>query len=245
MSPSKRDQLEERLFLESEDMMKEFAELTSSFFESLEGLEKKGEITVKKVVSQLRTYGSYTPVFKGQQEPYLRHRLESLPEDADFWDISDVVHEYCSFFNFDLFRFLVKRCGTVDDKHNLDAYEESFEEYAKRKVFECPSELGEISDDVQEGLLIVKLDKHYEDCVANQLTRLKKKICDILHVTLAKICRMEPGCLCLTFQIPRHILQNVLPLTAEQQQMLVELHVLFLKSDDYVFESKVRTLMFK
>ena len=130
MSQSEREQLEIILVTESRDMMTRFADLFVSFFDTL---EKKQEITVKQVVSKLRTYGSFTPIFKGDQEPFLRHRLRSLPKDADFDDVSGIVVEYSSFFNFDLFRFLVSHCGTYEDKQNLAEYEKAFEVYIKRK----------------------------------------------------------------------------------------------------------------
>lgn len=236
MGQLEREHLEIMLVTESRDMMTRFADLFVSFFETL---EKNKEITVKQVISKLKTYGSFTPIFKGDQEPFLRDRLKSLPTDSDFDDVSGVVVEYSSFFNFDLFRFLVNHCGSEQDKQNLAEYEKAFEEYIKRKVFECPSQLGEISDSDLEGTLLVKIDKHYDDCSAYQLQLLKKKICDVLHITLMKLCRVESGCLCLTFQIPHHVLQNILPLSSDQEEMLVKLHVLSLKSGDYLFESKV------
>ena len=106
-------------------------------------------------------------------------------------------------------------------------------------MYECPSQLGEISDSEQEKTLVVKIDKHYDDCSAYQVQLLKKKICDILGIKLMKLCRVESGCLCLTFQLPHHVLQNILPLSSDQEEMLLKLHVLWLRSGDYLFESKV------
>jgi hypothetical protein len=239
MGQSERERLEIMLVTESRDMMTRFAGLVVSFFDNM--LESK-EITVKRVISKLRTYGSFTPIFKGNQESFLRDRLKSLPKDPDFDDVMEVVVEYSSFFNFDLFRFLVHHCGSEQDKLRLAKYEIEFDEYIKRKVFECPSQLGEISDSELEGTLVVKVDQHYDNCSAYQLQLLKKKICDVLHITLMKLCRVQSGCLCLTFQIPHHVLQSILPLSSDQEEMLVKHHVLSLKAADYLFESKVRLI---
>lgn len=241
MDQLEREHLETRLVTESRDMMTRFAYLLASFFDML---EKNKEITVKQVISKLRMYGSFTPIFKGNQEPFLRDRLKSLPKDPDFDDVSEVVVEYSSFFNFDLFRFLVDHHGSEQHKLNLAEYEKEFDEYIKRKIFECPSQLGEISDSELEGTLVVKVDKHYDNCSAHQLPLLKKKICDILNITLMKLCRVQSGCLCLTFQVPHHVLQSILPLSSDQEEMLVKHHVLSLKAVDYLFESKVRYYMY-
>ena len=235
-SPRAVKEVSDRLFIQSYEMMKRFGDLYDSFFVSL---QKNVQMTAKDVVSKLRSYGSYTPIYDGEQKPFLRHKLKSLSDDASFCDVSDAVHDYCSFFNFDIFSHLVKFCGTEKDKSALSDYEEAFSKYAEQKVFQCPSELAKVSDSEQEQVLIVKLDKYYEDCEANQLIILRKKICDIIGVTFAKLCRVEPGCLCLTFQIPCHVLENILPLKSQQEEMLLALHVLLFKSGDYMFESEV------
>ena len=216
--------------------MKKFANIFTSFFESL---EKNGETSVRKVVSSLKLYGSYKPVYGGEEEPFLRDKLKSLPENPEFVDVSDIVLEYCSFFDYDLLSYLVEFFGSDKDNSDLGAYEKSFEEYAKRKVYECPSEVGEVSDSEQERTVVVKLDHHYEGCSLNTLINLRKKICDILSIKFMKLCRVERGCICLTFQLPSHVLDAILPLTDQQKELLSSLHVLFIMSGDYVYESKV------
>ena len=238
-SPRVVKEVSDLLYGQSCEVMKKFRDLYDSFFVSL---QKNSQMSVKEVISTLRSYGSYAPVYDGEQKPFLLHKLKSLSDNASFCDVSDAVRDYCSFFNFNIFSHLVTSCGEEKDRSALSEYEEAFNKYARLKVFQCPSELADVSDSEEEQVLIIKLDKDFEGHEANQLIVLRKKICEIIGITFAKLCRVEPGepdCLCLTFQIPHHVLENVLPLTRRQEETLVALHVLVFKSGEYVFESEV------
>ena len=145
----------------------------NTFFRSL----KEREISTKEIIGNLKAFGAFTPIYKGENQPLLREELSSLnPAEADIDDIKLIVLDYCSFFNFRLLAHLVKALGTSSDREQLAHYETEFNEYAKRKVFECPPELGK-PNNISQANFIIKLDDHYKECTLNQIKMVEGDLC--------------------------------------------------------------------
>ena len=111
-------------------------------------------------------------------------------------------------------------------------------EYAKRRIFECPSELGQPSDKPQANV-IIKLDHHYDQCALNQLKLLEADFCEILHITNLNLYLVTAGCLQLTFQLPWFIKREIFPLSHEQKEKMVALHVIRVTCGYYCFLDEV------
>ena len=141
-------------------------------------------------------------------------------------DIKITVHDYCSFFTYKLLTHLTTQLGTPHDKEQLQLYEQEFNEYAKRRIFECPSEVSEMKE--TKSNLVMKLDDQYNDYTLNKLRLLEADLCKMLNITNLKLCQVTSGCFQLTFQLPTFVQDRVFPLTPRQEKKLVELHVLSL-----------------
>ena len=236
MSSTDYEKLQTRLYLESMALTEKFGDTFNTFFESL----RKREIPIKRVVADLKAFGAFTPVYKGENQPLLREELNSLDlNKADIDDIKLIVLNYCSFFNFKLLTHLVKALGSANDNQQLALYTSNFNEYAQRRVFECPSEYSR-PNDISQANIIIKLDDHYERCTLNQLKLLEGEFCKILNITDLKLCNVKPGCLELTFQVPWFVQEQVFPLSEEQKEELEALHVVSVTSKDYFFSVQVR-----
>jgi hypothetical protein len=236
MSSEDYEMLQTRLYSESVDIAGAFGVMFNDFFQSI----NEREISVEEVVATLKAFGAFTPTYKGENQPLLREELNSLDlTRASIHRVRLVILDYCSFFNYRLFRFLVGAKGTAKDKQKLQQYEAKFNEYAKRRVFECPPELGKPCDKFNTNI-IIKLDDHYEGCTLNQLKLLEADICRILNITNLKLCRVAPGCLQLTFQLPQFITEQLFPLSRGQEGELLALHIVSVICGDYCFSAKVR-----
>lgn len=236
MSSEDYEKLQTRLYSESVDIAGAFGVTFNAFFQSI----KEREISVEEVVATLKAFGAFTPVYKGENQPLLREELNSLDlTTASIHGVRLIVLDYCSFYNYRLFGFLVGAHGTPKDKQKLQQYEAEFNEYAKRRVFECPPELGKPSDKFNTNISI-KLDDHYEGCTLNQLKLLEAEFCKILNVTNLKLCHVAPGCLQLTFQLPQFIAEQIFPLSTQQEHELLALHIVSVICGDYYLSAKVR-----
>ena len=179
-------------------------------------------------------------MYKGEYQPLLREELNSLNlTEADIDDIKLIILDYCSFFNFRLLKFLIDVLGTTTDKRKFEQYEREFNEYAKRRIFECQSEMGKPSDTSQANI-IVKLDDHYNQCTLNQLKLLEDDFCKILNVTNLKLCLIAAGCLQLTFQVPWFVKREIFPLSQEQKEALTALHAVRMTCGYYCYLDQVR-----
>ena len=68
---------------------------------------------------------------------------------------------------------------------------------------------------------------------------MRGRIAEILHVKLAalNIVRVDPGCVQLTFMIPKFVAQEIFPLSDDQTSALSrDVAVIRLECGDYVFE---------
>ena len=228
------EKLKTRLFSESDAIMMNFINRFATFFQSL----SDQKIHVKKIVASLKTFGAFGPIYKGENQPLLKDELGKLDlATTDMDDIMSIVTDYCSFFNYRLLSFLVSRHGTQKDKESLEQYEKEFSEYAKRRIFECPSEFGEMTKN--NPILIVKLDDHYQGYSLNQLRLLETDLCKVFHVSNLNLRQIRPGCLQLIFQLPSFVQKALLPLSQMQEEKLVALHVLSVDCGDYHFTSEV------
>ena len=229
MSSEDYEKLQTRLYSESVDIAGKFGVMFNAFFQSL----KEREIPIEEIVANLKAFGAFTPVYKGENQPLLREELNSLDlTKASIHGVRLIVLDYCSFFNYRLLIFLVGALGTAKDKQQLVQYKAEFNEYAKRRVFECPSELEKPNDKFNTNITI-KLDDHYEGCTLNQLKLLEADFCKILNITNLKLCHVAPGCLQLTFQLPQFVQEQIFPLSKQQEEKLVALHIVSVICGDY------------
>ena len=220
LSEEDRQALRDRLYSESVTIMSKFQSLFSATTESL----KKRDISIAEVLCHLVGMGSLKPTFQDEELPSLRSKLKNAKTiDA----VMLCVGDYCSFFNFQLLECIIEKVGTEVDKSNLAQYREEFRVYAQRHVFECPSEVGTMSEEGHANMF-VKLDDTYENCTVGNLLVLVGKLRDLLQASLIsglKLCRFEPGCLKLTFQLPYSMLQEIFPLFDQQESALSRLGV--------------------
>ena len=82
-----------------------------------------------------------------------------------------IVHEYCSFFDYEILKDIIDHFGGNTIRQQLAVYSKEFAGYANRRVYDdsCPSEVGRIS---KAGRLFVPLDKAYNNYTISSLKLL-------------------------------------------------------------------------
>ena len=226
-------ELQGKLQLESEEIMIQFQELVSATIESL--IRRK--IPPKKLFSHVMTLGAFGPVFKEPQVPLFCHRFKELKTAKTIRDIFLVLNDYFSFFNYQLIEHIIKALGTRNDKAKLQRYKKNFNQYAKRRTFECLPEVGPVSD-ANHADMFVKVDLQYKNCTFVQIERFRHKLSEILRVSsqgILRLCRVDRGCFQLMFQVPSFVQQEVFPLSREQEKALVAVGVIKLTCGEYHF----------
>ena len=232
MAEDEKERLHQRLFAESESMEDKFQELFKMTRMSL--VQRK--ISVGDLLEHLDCLGSVKPLYKGSELPVLGCQLPELRKMESVDNAMSVISSYCSFFNYRIIKCIIDNLGTEQDAKNLEKYEEEFSTYAKRHVFECPAELGEMSD-INHANMFVTLDATYDSYTVSHLYAFVSNLQRILKVPAVSIrlCRIGAGSLKLIFQLPHLVQQDIFPLSSHQKAELACLGVMDLSCGDYQF----------
>ena len=239
LSKEEKQCLHQRLYTESIDMTRKFQNLFSATTESL----KRQKVSVKTLVCHLVGLGPALPTYEDLELPPFRRQLPELRKAKTVDDAMLVIGDYCSFFNYHMIEHIINKLGTRQDKENLAKYKEEFAIYAERHVFECPSEVGSVSDDLVN--MFVTLDQTFESCTVRNLELFVDDIRKILNIStgaIFKLCHVAPGSLKLMFQLSPSILPDVFPLSDEQKSSLASLDITELSCEGYIYQFKVEIL---
>ena len=237
LTPEQQEGLKIRLCVESEDIVHKFGHLHSRVYESL----CERNVPVEKLVTHLLSLGAFDPVHKESQKPALQTFFQELRNAKSIEDVVYIIRDCISFFNYHVIEHIVNELGTDQDRVELQTYEKEFDEYSKRRVYECPPDYGSKSD-ADHADLVVKVDSVYEDFTVKELKKFQYRLSRIFCVSPQSVlclCRVEEGCLQLIFQVPSFVQQEIFPLSSAQESALAAEGVIRLTCGDYQFTAKV------
>ena len=237
LTPEQQEGLSIRLCVESEDIIRKFWRLHSRVYESL----RQRDVPVERLVVHLSSLGAFDPVSKDSQRPVLQTFSQKLQNAKSIENVLLAIKDYFSFFNYHVLEHIVDELGTDQDRVELQNYKKAFDEYSKRRVYECPPEYGPKSN-ADHADLVVKLDSVYEKFTVKELKKFEYRLSRIFCVTpqsVLRLCQVEEGCLQLIFQVPSFVQQEIFPLSSEQETALAAEGVIRLTCGDYQFTAKV------
>ena len=229
-----KEDLHTRLKMETKEINLKFYNLLSNFFKSL----KERNIPVDDLKTHLMVLEAFDD--DDQHQSAFNEQTEELEKASTINEVFKVIKVFCSFYNYGLIEHLINIVGSDEDKARFEEYESNFTEYAKRRIYECPPKTAMCT--AQHCDMYVKLESHFSNKHSlNDLRELHYSLCKLLKVSqhVLRLCCIEKGCIRLTFQIPHFVKQQLLPLTPEQEQALVQLNVTQLICSDYEFPTKV------
>ena len=213
--------------------MVRFQELVSATIKSF----KRRCVPLDDLVSHVMTPGAFDPVFKNSQEPVFLHFFETLKVAETIPKVFMILNDYFSFFNYHMIEHIIKALGTEEDKAELQRYKEDFNQYAKRRVFECLPEFGPVSD-TDCADIFVKVDSQYEKFTVAEIEGFHHTLSKILHLSskdILRLCRVDKGCFQLMFQVPSFVQKDIFPLSREQERALLILDVIRFTCGEYQF----------
>ena len=185
----------------------------------------------------LSSMGAFDPVFKEPQVPLFQYCFEELKTADAIPKIFLVLKDYFSFFNYDIIEHIITVLGTEEDKANLQSYKNRFDQYAKRRIYECGPHFGPVSD-TDHADVFVKVDSLYDNYTVEEIKGFCNKLSDVLQISsqgVLRLCRVEKGCFQLTFQVPSFVQQKIFPLSRGQEETLEAEGVIKLTCGEYRF----------
>ena len=237
LTDKQQRELQSRLRVESDDIMCKFQHLFSTVYESL----RTREIPVERLVTHLLSLRAFDPVIEGSRKPLFQTFSKKLQKARSIEKVLWIIEDYFSFFNYHVIEHIVSELGTDQDKVELRNYNDEFDRYSKRRVFECLPAFGSVSE-ANHADLVLELDPVYEQFTVKAVEDFRYRLNGILHLSQGalRLCQVEEGCFLLTFQVPSFVQQEIFPLSSEQERALVAEGVIKLTCGNYEFVAKVR-----
>ena len=234
LSDKQREQLEQRLTMESENIQLRFHTLCNKFFASLDAQH----VPLKRLVRLLKGLKALKRINSSKSASIVQSYEYVLENITDIEDVKDVIQEYSTFFDFRPVEYMIENVGLEKDRQLLEKYKEDFEHYIKRRVFECPCEVGP-SNAPNSTELCVKLESDYDKLV--ELKQFQCQLSSVLEVSIhvLRLSSVKDGCIQLTFLIPSFIQEIIFPLSKEQETAMKELGIIELWCESYHFPSQV------
>lgn len=134
--------------------------------------------------------------------------------------VSMVVSKYVSFFDYDLVEKITDEFGSESLKTQLQNYNKCLEEFAKRRVEQCPSDaFGESESDIKDSdqVCLIITDKIMSDLTLMEVKRLRYKFNKILGKNkLIKVLQIQGGSVKIAFRI----VGDLLDITEKQKVAL-------------------------
>ena len=236
VTPERQQVLRTRLRTESKRINMQFQYLVSSTLTSLQ----KQCVTVCDFLPHLMTFGTDEPVLKGSHAPVFDQRLSDLEKTENISEVFMGLKDYMSFFNYHLIEHIINVLGTEEVKTELKKYKTNFQQYAKRRVYECPPQFGPVSK-VGHADIIVKVDSRYENYTLAEIEDFSQELSDLLGVSsrgVLRLCWVQKGCFQLTFQVPSFVKEELFPLSREQERALAAEGVIRLTCGEYQFRDE-------
>ena len=224
MTKEQKNKLHQRLYAESIHMIERFQDLFSATTLSL----KQRKVPVEEILCHLVGLGACPPAYRALNLPAFCEKFPELMKAKTIDSAMLVIGNYCSFFNYYMIEHIIKKLGTEQDKKSLEKYKKEFSEYAERHVFECPSEVGTMSEGLAKMVVTLTLDKTYEEYTMSYLDLFVSDLRKILNISSSavfKLCHIAPGSLRLTFQLHRSMIEDIFPLSREQEAELAKMGV--------------------
>ena len=215
----------------------QFQKLVSKTILSFE----RQQIPLHKLRPHVMNLGAFSPVHEGPQKPALHNHFKDLQAAKTVSEFFWVLRDNISFFNYHILEHIITILGTEKDNENLKRYKEEFEQYAKRRMYECLPQFGPTCENGYADVF-VKVDEQYEMYTVTEVEKLRSQLSKILHVSsqgVLRLCRVEKGCFQLTFQVPSFVQQAIFPLSSQQEMQLAEKGVIRLMCGEYQFIRKV------
>ena len=233
LTDEQQESLRESLRFETRDIMMQFQELVSTTIKSL----IRRNVSVDELVPHIMTLTAFDPVVKKPQVPLFQDCLEQLKAAGTISNFFLVLNDYISFFNYDIIEHIIKVLGTDEDKAELQKYKSNFNQYARRRIFECGPHFGPQSE-TGNADIFVKLDSGYDNYTVAETKGFCHKIRKALHLSskgVLRLCQVEKGCFELTFQVPLFVQHEIFPLSSEQERTLKAEGVIKLTCGEYQF----------
>ena len=224
VNPSEKFE-EDQLEKDTKDMKNNFASLEACV---LSALIEDG-VTPRALISYLqRLEAVESDMIKAKSILYFDENfIKTAKEDClVVHDVFDMIRDYYSWVNYGLLEGIIDtfldRNEVIRNKQRL--YEDQYKKYCKGRVCKIPRNrfLKRLSSRHRSTEFVFKIDGKWNEIRMERIETIRDRINMVFkfkpHTLSLKT--VQKGCVEVTFEIPEHVADVVLPLTEEQVQIL-------------------------
>ena len=236
LNPNDQVELLSKLYDDEKSMTREFASLVTATLYSVQE-----RVPTDIFCVSILSLKAYEPAPGERDRSLLDEHSREIKEAKSIAEIFKILTPYWNYLNYEILEDIIKNHGTSNDCEKLKEYKDKLNSFCQRRIFELP--LLDNGRDIEKAFqnqvkFVVKLDKA-EDIQGKELLQIRTQIAKILQVNVAAfvICSVDPGCVLLTFLIPKFLSRKIFPLSCEQTSALPkDASVIWLKCGDYVYK---------
>ena len=198
---------------------------------------KRCNVSPQGILLYLKSLRTFRPVRTCTQS-LLVQRLSELGRAQNMKEIFEVLSDYWSWYNYTLLEDLIQKFGTNQDKERLDEFKDELDEFLNFRAKKPESMTFGEGDENSCHVLLVKVDKNWDDIPLHQVDSVHNTVADILGLEkralfLCSVCR---GCILLRFLVPPCVPKLAFPLKPSQKEALETAGVMQLKCERHRYE---------
>ena len=205
----------------------EYKRITSSYAtlnqDIRNSLQTRG-VTPGQLASMLMELSAFPLKIRDSSKPLLEDCVDEIEAAKSVQDVFKILRPYGSFFDCHIIKHIVNSELCTDrDRDKLHGYLSKLDNYCQRNVFEC---LHFASSDAKFPKLMIKVDDIVSaNFTMKALDAFSADVAETLKLSrhTLRVCSVQEGCILLTYQISRSIVDEIFPLNPEQEKALKSL----------------------
>lgn len=217
LTEDERHALYGRLTIQYKRISSSYAKLNQDIRTSL----TTRNITPSEVANVLMELSAFPLRVHDSSEPLLEDCLEKIEAATSIQAVFKILRPYGSFFDCHIIKHIVNSDLCTDgDRSKLKIYLTQLDDYCRRNVFECPHIA---SSDSSFPKLMLKVDDIVpKSFTMKSLDAFSAEVAETLNLNrhTLRVCSAEEGCVRLTYQISKFIVEKIFPLGPMQQKTL-------------------------
>ena len=210
---------------DSQNITMKFASLVLGVYRVLVCLQ----IPIKEIRMVLLYFGCFENTPRTENVS-LFSSSSDIAKVEDLASLIECLHNYSSWFNYQLIKFVAIEFGREEGRKLITDYEEELTKYFENLIaYECPE--FSLTKGVPPGYehLVVKVDWDYHSCKAQDVALFQASISSVLGLKpeVFQLKSIEEGCVLFTWGIPSVLVRHVLEQALLCKHALQEREVLF------------------
>lgn len=203
-----KEDLIQKLSSDTANIIECFADLITNTSKSL----RSRNVEVSTLVSTSLNLGAYRS--DRVQKPLLADHEDQLLKADSIEKVFIILRRHMSFFNYEILAYVIRNLGNDCDKENLKQYNEQFQMFCKRKVFEVSPTVFAPSTDRKRCKLFIVLVTEDTIKLLGDVKASQRNIATLLGVksSALKLYQIDKASIILVFSVPLFIAQQIFPL---------------------------------